>query len=688
MTPYQRKVANATLCCSVSVIGFVVVTIAALAINQRARQSDDVLSCSSERCASATRYLSAIVEQDLHPCVDIHQHVCGMWTIRRHGAGFVSDAFGLFLRRFRSRLLQADDAVLGERMTPVVQIGKRLLEDCFEYMNATNPVLQRDISSLLYVLNVSSLLASESSSSALVRAMAISFTTGFHSAIVIARRKLDRGAYLHLLNAPSIRQELRAEPTDKYVETYVEDVVRHVAATSDAATIARDVLDVDSEVESFAELDVRHQWLTYGEIKEDAKFPKGVWSSVFQLFGEAGLTVADTDVLLFTGYEPTRRVFQNLTSAPVRTTVWYLTVTLLAQALRYDFTRRFRSAHYRETSYLCFDAVSSALQLHWHIVLRELVVGNLDDGISELNSMFYLIHKITVPDWLDNDTALQARQKIDQTSLETLAPSRSAVSGDVNTMYLQHASAAMAGSDRHFTGSYVTLRLASQQEAMLREPPNAVTARMTSLWAHKGPVYDVLYDKVFLPPVFLVSPLLYDDRKAPPFLYGTVGAALAKALSDAIGPYARWNATTPHTSHKTWWSSSKVFDAQLRLGCLRTRADEDVLRHPERAVHPRTSEAFKSSAFGWVRAARVAHDAMKGAHYDGGNRFTRDKYWPRAQRQFFKRFCLLSCGTERQDPLRPQERCSWPLISMPEFVAAFECRNESYKLLQETCTPF
>ncbi|KAL1447709.1 hypothetical protein MTO96_044231 [Rhipicephalus appendiculatus] len=630
----------------------------------------------------------------------MYSHVCNRWASRRRGVGFVPDAIHLFLQRFLRRLQSTREDVLGEQMAPVIHIGKRLFEDCSSYMNATgSSKLDADIASVLELVNVSVLLESNSSSTAFVRAINISFATGLHSAVLVARKKDNSSSFLHFANAPSIRRVLRAPPVDDDVEPYVIDVIRHVSANSDAAAIARDVLDMDSEVDNFAEGDVRSVWIGAGELQEDAGFPSGVWRQAFASFADQGLPVADTDVALFTGYEQTRKLLKRLTQVPLRTTAWYLTVTIIAQALRYDFARRFHPTHGHDAPHLCFDAVNDALHLHWHYVWRELSITQPVAGIGRLlNSMFLGVHRLTVPEWLDKATASQAHERVNKTSLETLAPS--AGDGGVanaNTTYLQKElqQSSAAKAEGGFPAKYVLFRALSQREGVLRNPPHWVTARAASLWAQLWPVFDVLYDKIFLPAAYLDSPVFYNEPSALPFIYGTVGAAMAKALADVVAYFlrfvsTRWNASAPHQSHDSWWTIAKLFDATLRLGCLRTRVDEDVLRHPYRIPQPKTSEAFKSSTFAWIRAARVAHDAMRDAFNKGSRNgdVAHDKFWPEVQRQFFTRFCLMACGTERQDALRPKERCTWPLVSMPEFATAFECRNDSYKDYQESCVPF
>ncbi|XP_075728727.1 uncharacterized protein LOC142769394 [Rhipicephalus microplus] len=261
-----------------------------------------VQECQSQQCLDATHYLQSVVERDLHPCVDMYSHVCNRWTSRRRGVGFLPDSLRSFLQHFVRRLQSVREDVLGEPMASVIHIGKHLFEDCSTYMNAPDSsTLQADIASVLEHVNTSVLLESDSLSTALVRAINISFATGLHSAVLVTRKKDDSNTYLHFANTPSIRRVLRVPPADNDIEPYVIDVIRHVSSNPDAAAIARDVLDVDGEVDTFSEGVVSSVWIGAGELKKDAGFPSGVWRQAFASFADQGLPVADADVNLFTG---------------------------------------------------------------------------------------------------------------------------------------------------------------------------------------------------------------------------------------------------------------------------------------------------------------------------------------------------------------------------------------------------
>ncbi|XP_075742207.1 uncharacterized protein LOC142795623 [Rhipicephalus microplus] len=543
MTPFQRKVVNVTFCFSLSVIGAAALLLVVVALTHRVKHlADGSQECESQQCLDATHYLQSVVERDLHPCVDMYSHVCNRWTSRRRGVGFLPDALRSFLQHFVRRLQSAREDVLGEPMASVIHIGKHLFEDCSTYMNALgSSTLQADIASVLEHVNTSVLLESDSLITALVRAISISFATGLHSAVLVTRKKDDSNTYLHFVNTPPIRRVLRAPPADDDIEPYIRDVIRHVSSNPDAAVIARDVLDVDSEVDTFIEGFVSSVWIGAGELKKDAGFPSGVWRQAFASFADQGLPVTDADVNLFTGYEQTRKLFKHLNEIRLRTTAWYLTITIIAQALRYEFARRFHPTDGHDITHICFDAVNDALHLHWHYVWRELSITQPVTRISQLmNSVFLSVHQLTVPAWFDEATASQAHGRVNRTLLETLAPSAGDVA-NANTTYLQKGlrPSSAARAQISFPAKYVLFRTLSQREAVLRSPPHWVAARAASLWAELWPVFDVVYDKILLPAAYLHSPVFYNEPSALPFLYGTVGAAMAKALADVVGPYSR-----------------------------------------------------------------------------------------------------------------------------------------------------
>ncbi|KAH6923339.1 hypothetical protein HPB50_000424 [Hyalomma asiaticum] len=389
---------------------------------------------------------------------------------------------------------------------------------------------------------------------------------------------------------------------------------------------------------------------------------------------------ADVDEVLFSGYRQTGGIFRHLDGTPAQTTSWYLALIFLAQALRIDYARRYQSGRTRDQEYLCLDLVNRALELRWHNFVSNLSFAGLA-GDPELDDMFALLRENVVPAWFGNATALMAEAKLSTVDYKAYVPSGNGTftgtQGGYNMTYLaQEADAALS---RFFPGSYVALRIVTQRETMFVRPPDAAEAEMARHWAQPWPLYSESHGTVILPSPYLERPLMYLRSATPEVNYATVGVMMAKALADAIGPNSRWNMTA--ASADSWWRSEASFSYSMLAGCLRQHSDPNVMTRPM-DPQPKRTRAFKSSLFSWMRAARAGLDALR-ERFRGSN--PNSDRWRRAQRVFFKRFCLLSCGSERWDAMSPLERCTWPLLSFPEFRDVFKCRNDTFERFDRAC---
>ncbi|XP_077492413.1 uncharacterized protein LOC144103619 [Amblyomma americanum] len=685
MTPFQRRVANATCCCSFTVMLVIVLVVLALAIAHRGRHHQKVealAECESPDCAPELRYLDVVVQANVNPCADFYGHVCYRWTEQHAGEGFLKDAYDRFFRILAGRVLQAPASGFGDKAQGF-QVGKSLLEECVAYMNSFDLDLQRDVTTMLDVLDIKTLLLSETSRASMVHALNISFATGFHSLVGITRRKIspEERIYLHLYRVPSVRQQLQADYMDDNLEHYLKSVLLLISATHEARAIARDVIDMDSMVESFDTGETGDVWLDAAVLKQDLGFPAGLWSDAFRLFQAGGLSEADVGDVFFTGFNQTRGVSQYLDGSPTRRTVWYLTVVFLAQVLRFDYARRYLPLGTRNDDYLCLDAVNQALELHWHVFVRNLSFSENSDEPQPDASIFELIRERIVPDWLGNATVSLAKEKLRLTSFKGFFPAGDGYNqlpGADNLTYLVERTTSVL--DRAFPASYVALRLATHRETVLVAPPEAAEADTARLWAHQWPVYREPHGNVILPVPYLERPLMYAVSSNAEVNYATVGVAVAKALSEAVGPYSSWNVS----SSETLWESDASFSYSILAGCLRSHADPYIISHPDEPP-PTRSSVYKASVFAWMRSARAALDALR--DHIWSEKMTDDR-WIRAQRVFFKRFCLLSCGSERTDPMSPLERCTWPLLSMPEFRNVFHCSNSTFERYDSSCVAF
>ncbi|XP_077529152.1 uncharacterized protein LOC144141471 [Haemaphysalis longicornis] len=698
MTPLQRKIANVTCWVSTAVIFGAVAVIVAIAFVLQSRYKF-LKECRSADCLSEIRYLDALTDDAVDPCVDFYGHVCGRWNSLHGGGGFVQDALSRFFDSLKGAVQRANPAAFDD-MAQGFQVGQQLFDYCVTYMNSTTFNLQNDLVFVLSILNVTKLVSANTSRNALILALQVSFETGLHAVVGITRRTgrpLESGSYLHFYKTATLREQFLDGSEAEDVESYVDSVVAQVRYLTNntggptAKYTARDVMDADSRLAAMDSGDPDVRWLEVESLKSDKAFPEGVWSEAYHIFGASGLPEADVVHVLFEDYSRTRDVFNYLDGEPAETTGWYLAMMLLSQALRFDFARRFLPPMTRNANYLCLDAVNRALELHWHLFVRELSFFELSNN-PEVAEMFEQARDNAIPKWMDyktlgdveDETASLAKRKLNLASFQSYLPPK-----DVrvrprghNLTYLVPGAPWDTPAGKNFPGSYVALRIATQRETMLVRPPDAAEAELARRWADPWPVYAEPQGAVVLPAAYLAKPLMYVGSSAPEANYATVGVALAKALSEAIDPYSRWNVT----SSGSFWSPGLSLANNFILFCFVQATGIKLVS--ERHLRVQTV-AYRRSQFAWMRAARVGLDMLRKAFFNGSKIEPRsDAAWTRAQRIFFKRFCLLSCGSDRGIQLSSRERCTWALLGMHEFNEVFECAgNGTVQQYARHCTP-
>ncbi|KAK8758799.1 hypothetical protein V5799_003569 [Amblyomma americanum] len=208
-------------------------------------------------------------------------------------------------------------------------------------------------------------------------------------------------------------------------------------------------------------------------------------------------------------------------------------------------------------------------------------------------------------------------------------------------------------------------------------------ARMHSM-LHPGPLFTDLRDSILfagrvayakqlkavvVPPSVAQWPFCYPSDYVPPeFDLGMFGALVAKELASA--PFVDFPNGTRGLERPT------EIDSFSR--CIKPIADA-VLETP----FNHRSQTATTEAFVWVRGARLAFDALKDSVQRIGDLDAEE--WRKAQRTFFKRFCLLACSCKAEpEGMSPEARCLLPLANMNEFSEAFHC-SASSKMVNQPC---
>ncbi|KAL1426841.1 hypothetical protein MTO96_037501 [Rhipicephalus appendiculatus] len=174
-------------------------------------------------------------------------------------------------------------------------------------------------------------------------------------------------------------------------------------------------------------------------------------------------------------------------------------------------------------------------------------------------------------------------------------------------------------------------------------------------------LHDALSNSVVVPASLRREPIFYESDVPPEFTMGSLGVLLARALLYAV---------ITANSIDLWSSEEKV--ALLRYEqCMDERA-RSAFNVSLRYRHDQEPAAI----YIWAQSARTAYDALVTACKEHPPASDLDSYWNAAQKAFFMRFCLLSCGVESElQRLASEVFCFLPLLNMEEFAKVFRCRQ-------------
>ncbi|KAH6939604.1 hypothetical protein HPB50_019944 [Hyalomma asiaticum] len=194
---------------------------------------------------------------------------------------------------------------------------------------------------------------------------------------------------------------------------------------------------------------------------------------------------------------------------------------------------------------------------------------------------------------------------------------------------------------------------------------------------------DVRHDggsnEMVVPAALRVEPMLYTEDVPFAFAAGTLAVLVATGLYRAAIP-----GIASSMSHPQERSVMNKFE-----DCVQKLAG-DVLNIslPAHKDAPFNGHSLPAHIF-WMLAARTAHEALRLATLSFKRAVNWPSYWKKSQRTFFRRFCLLTCGSRDEDNgqtgATQRVLCLLPVSSMPEFFNVFECHNRSTAHRYTTC---
>ncbi|KAL3224189.1 hypothetical protein MRX96_026769 [Rhipicephalus microplus] len=221
---------------------------------------------------------------------------------------------------------------------------------------------------------------------------------------------------------------------------------------------------------------------------------------------------------------------------------------------------------------------------------------------------------------------------------------------------------------KYVTGVFWSLRISRRLES-LWNPPSESELAASRHFLDDRVVYDASLNALLLPTAVLLKPVLYPEDVPVEMVMSTLGPLLAEQLYRAMLP--------PPDETDLWTSEMRHAIDQFEQ-CLRSlwlsKTNETLTSSPVDATGRR--DAVLLGAYGanewlfWVQGARIAFAGLQEA-LSGLHKATNwPSYWRRAQKTFFRRFCLMRCSASKPNfPIR----CLLPLANMVEFEQAFEC---------------
>lgn len=674
ITPTQRLVNAFAFSLSLSLLLATTSILVFLSLSRRTSTADLVLGCHTSECNVASRYLNNLLDRDVGACDDFYQHVCRRWTKDSFGKGFLQDSFDRFLVKLQFSMKSFDASTLSPGVHRGLEVARRLFDSCLALMSTGELDVEAVVKSSLAVINVTRIQNSDTCVEALRRAMYLSFTDNVRAVVGIRPLLWHNVVYLHVFSEVTIQGELRLEGTNKELKRYLKLVIRSVYNRTADSFIIKSVANLDNNIMSHLEGPTTDEWFNSMDLKTEARFPAVLWEAPLKWLLQRHKKEFPEGLVLFTGYNRTLSIVKLLLSAPLKVTVAYLTIQVIAQALRFNFLKRQNEQTPPKLRLICFDAVNQALSPDWFFVARKLLFTNSE--LVGIQAIFDDVKRFAfvgnVARWLDNSTGTRAREELDYVDLTThlsAYDSFAKVSFDFTEAEVP---------DKGFIANYLTLQRSAQRQ-FLMNTPSALRAGLSYLEAKGRAVYSERHRTVFLPLVLQHSPVFYASNVPASYNYGTLGAILAKEISEAVSPFSGLGKGVA-----SWWTKEALREFSYRASCY--RGFDDASRRQVLKDVDRMTPQFLHSMFVWLRSARVSYESMavnfKGS--SAGKALIHDQ-WRKAQKTFFLRFCLISCSLEHTESLTPREKCMWPVLNMPEFGDAFGCPPTSFMRSRQKC---
>ncbi|KAH7961793.1 hypothetical protein HPB52_012156 [Rhipicephalus sanguineus] len=618
--------------------------------------------CTSAACTKALASLHTLLDETVDPCHDFHAHVCGRWDSATGGRiSYVDESVQRTAGRISRALLDVDWSQTVPRETRLVA---RFYQLCSSFMVEPNRESLRADMLRPFAGFYDDLLKIQHYPDLLVRLIDLSLAQGVHTVFGVKLVRAGAEPSVVVFPGKTLEQKVRPSlvaPFDEYLRTLVADVAEN-AGSVPGTFDPHDLMQVDKRVERIltnegSKNGRRHLDIPMLNTLNEA-LSSASWLAALNAHLPKSQKLIDNSsvtVDAFPSVQNVLRLFGDLPNHGVN----YLYLNVLLDGLRFDYLRTLHNKSDIGILLACLQASAEAVWVTRNVV-ADLIFGSHGDGGAVTTDLFSVVRESLFTAsgsfrWMGNAMQRRTKRSLSTISLRLHDWSDSNASVEASDALL----AGMTPAD--FPATYMRLRKDQQQRFLANTDAKLAADDDLHLFGNKAQ-FDVEANALIVPASLRVQPLLYPKDVPPEFVAGTLGVLMAKEVHRAV--------VFNHTA-EFWGSRERRAMARFEQ-CTRVLASTLNVTLTTQSIHLEEPSPYVL----WMMAATSAFEALRLASRSFRGASNVAHYWKPAQQTFFRRFCLLTCGTQEdvaEDALTSRLFCLLPTANMPQFAEAFAC---------------
>ncbi|XP_077552990.1 uncharacterized protein LOC144167678 isoform X2 [Haemaphysalis longicornis] len=627
-------------------------------------------NCTSIVCMRALSTLESLLDNAVDPCRDFHGHVCHLWD-EMHGGRvtYIEHSLHHMAHHVGQALL---DVNANSDMSPQTRVVTEFYSLCSRFVTA--PDRTAPLHEILRPLAdaYSYLLRLNRFSDVLVRLVELSLAHGVRT--VFGTKFVRRGgtAFLAMFPGKTLAQRVLPFPTASFRD-YLRTFAEEVAKTDPSRKFQVDgVLTLNEQLHQLL-LPLTHdggpsQLLAVSGLENlSGALNATGWLSALNAHLPPTQHLSHESLISVDGYDVLRDVLQ-LFERQTHDSVMYVYLDVLVDAFRFDYIRSLPNKSDTDVGVMCLQASQESI---WHTrnVVSNVIFGGNDVSKIATTAIFRHIHEYALHGgesllWMSSAMRHQVYDILATIKLRLYDGQFFNTSSA--TISDSSLNATIGASPTDFPGLYMRLKK-DQLQAFLRNPDAVSDGDDRLHFFDNGPKHSARENVLGVPASVRVEPLLYPVEVPSAFTAGTLGTVMARELHRSSTPRLDpWDKKPREAMKKFEECARSRVKAALNVSLSEGNTLDESRSLPEYVF--------------WTMAARTAYGALRESLRSLQGAANWDQYWKRAQKTFFRRFCLLTCSAgsssaESVEGATAMSRvlCFLPLVNMREFADAFDC---------------